>query len=120
MKTIKALLGLAVVIAVVLFLVGVAPPYFANYQFKDDVLQEARFANVAYPPKTDEDIRANLMRKAREYDIPIKAEQISISRGSGDILISIPYTVDVKFLTGQTYRLEFNPGNQPAAKQKNN
>lgn len=120
MKTIKALLGLAVLAATILFLIGVAPPYFANYQFKDDVTQEARFANVSYPPKTDEDIRANLMRKAVEYGIPIKPEQIQISRGSGDILVSIPYTVDVKFLTGHTYRLQFNPGNSPAVKQKNN
>lgn len=120
MKTIKALLGLAVVAAIVLFFIAVAPPYFANYQFKDDVAQEARFANVSYPPKTDEDIRSNLMRKAQEYGIPIKSEQISITRGSGDILVSIPYSVDVKFLTGHTYRLQFNPGNAPAVKQKNN
>ncbi len=120
MKTIKGLLGLAIVVALVLFVIAVAPPYFANYQFKDDIVQEARFANVSYPPKTDEDIRANLMRKAREYEIPIKPEQIQITRGSGDILISIPYTVDVKFLTGHTYRLQFNPGNQTAVKQRNN
>ena len=120
MKTVKALLGLAVLVGVVLFLVGVAPPYFANYQFKDDVIQEARFANISNPPKTDEDIRNNLMRKAKEYEIPIKSEQIQINRQGSDILISIPYTVDVKFITGQTYRLEFNPGNQPAARQKNN
>lgn len=120
MKTVKALLGLAVLVGVVLFLVGVVPPYFANYQFKDDVLQEARFANMSNPPKTDEDIRNNLMRKAKEYDIPIKSEMIQINRQSSDILISIPYTVDVKFLTGQTYRLQFNPGNEPAARQKNN
>jgi hypothetical protein len=120
MKTVKALLGLAVLVGVVLFLVGVAPPYFANYQFKDDVVQAARFANVSNPPKTDEDIRNDLMRKAKEYDIPIKSEQIQINRQGSDILISIPYTVDVKFLTGQTYRMEFNPGNSPAARQKNN
>lgn len=120
MKTVKALLGLAVLAAVVLFLVGVAPPYFANYQFKDDVAQEARFANVSNPPKSDEDMRNNLMRKAREYEIPIKQEQIQITRQGSEVLISIPYTVEVKFLTGQTYKLEFNPGNQPQAKQKNN
>lgn len=120
MKTVKALLGLAVVAAVVMFVIGVAPPYFNNYQFKDDVLQEARFANSSIPPKTDEDIRSNLMRKAKEYEIPIKPEQIQITRQSGDVLISIPYVVDVKFVTGQTYRLEFNPGNRPEPKQKNN
>lgn len=103
-----------------MFCIGVLPPYFANYQFKDDVAQEARFANVSNPPKSDEDIRANLMRKANEYGIPIKPETIQITRTGSDILINIPYTVDVKFLTGQTYRMEFNPGNSPAARQKNN
>ncbi len=120
MKTLKALIGLAVLAGVVLFLIGVVPPYFANYQFKDDVVQEARFANVSNPPKSDEDIRNNLMRKATEYGIPIKSEMIQINRQGSDILISIPYTVDVKFLTGQTYRMQFNPGNSPAARQKNN
>ena len=120
MKTVKALIGVAGLAGVVLFLAGVAPPYFANYQFKDDVVQEARFANVSNPPKTDEDIRNNLMKKAKEYDIPIKSDQIQISRQGSDILISIPYAVDVKFLTGQTYRMEFNPGNSPALRQKNN
>lgn len=120
MKTLKALIGLAIVAGVVMFLVGVIPPYFNNYQFKDDVEQEARFANVSVPPKSDEDIRANLMRKAVEYGIPIKPEQIQISRSGSDVLVNIPYTVDVKFITGHTYRLQFNPGNSPAARQKNN
>jgi hypothetical protein len=120
MKTLKALLGLAVLAAVVLFCIAVIPPYFANYQFKDDVLQEARFANVSNPPKTDEDIRNNLMRKATEYGIPIKPEMIQISRQGSDILISIPYSVDAKLVTGQTYHMDFNPGNSPAARQKNN
>ena len=120
MKTIKSLIGLVVVAAVVMFVIGFAPPYFNNYQFKDDVLQEARFANVSIPPKSDEDIRNNLLRKAKEYDIPLKAEQIQVTRAGSDVLISAPYAIDVKFLTGQTYRLEFNPGNQPETKQKNN
>lgn len=119
MKTLKALIGLAIVAGVVMFLVGVAPPYFYNYQFKDDVEQEARFAYSSVPPKTDEDIRANLMRKAVEYEIPIKPEQIQITRSGSAVQISIPYTVDVKFITGHTYRLQFNPGNAPA-RQKNN
>jgi hypothetical protein len=120
MKTVKSLLGLAVVAGVVMVVIGIAPPYFSNYQFKDDVLQEARFANVSIPPKSDEDIRNNLLRKAKEYDIPLKAEQIQISRSGSDVLISAPYSVNVKFLTGQTYVLQFNPGNSPETKQKNN
>lgn len=120
MKTVKSIIGLAVVAAIVMLVIGIAPPYFSNYQFKDDVLQEARFANVSIPPKSDEDIRSNLMRKAKEYDIPLKAEQIQINRSGSDVLISAPYTVNVKFLTGQTYALQFNPGNAPELKQKNN
>jgi len=120
MKTLKALVGLAVLAGVILFLIAVLPPYFANYQFKDDVVQEARFANVSNPPKSDEDIRASLMKKANEYGIPIKSEMIQITRQGSDILISIPYSVDAKLLTGQTYHMDFNPGNSAAARQKNN
>ncbi|HUQ50189.1 MAG TPA: hypothetical protein VM056_05690 [Terriglobales bacterium] len=112
MKTIKGLLGFAVVVVVLVSAWVILPPYFSNYQFKDDVIQEARFANVSNPPKSDEDIRNNLMKKVREYDMPIKPEQIQINRSGSNIMISVPYTVVVKFPTGHTYTLKFNPATE--------
>lgn len=119
MKTIKALSGLAVVVALLVAAWGIMPPYFNNYQFKDDIIQEARFANASNPPKSDEEMRVSLMKKVKDYDMPIKPEQIQISRDGSDVIIKVPYTVVVKFLTGQTYTLQFSPGTEKERRGNN-
>src|SRR5271156_5908096 len=70
MGTFKALGGFAVLIFVVVALFQVLPPIMANFSFSDDLRQVAMMAG-ANPQKTDDDVRNDVLKKAREHDLPI-------------------------------------------------
>ncbi len=93
MKTLKPLLGLAVVIAGFWMAWKLIPPYFANYQLEDFMMQEARFN--AYTPKSENDMRETVFKKAQELDIPLTREQINVQRAGNSISIWAEYSVHV-------------------------
>jgi uncharacterized protein DUF4845 len=94
MQRMKAVLGIFVVVAAFYLAWKLMPPYFNNYQFQDDLEQEARQA-VYTPTRTEQQIRDNVMKLARSEDIPIKPEDIKIQRGYETIVISVDYTVHI-------------------------
>ena len=105
MKTVKALLGIAVIAFVGMACWAVLPPYFNNYQLKDDMQSESRFS--ALSTKSEDAIRDTIYKKALEHDIAIKPEQIKVTRTGSDVIIVVDYTVDISFPTGQKYTLKF-------------
>jgi hypothetical protein len=108
MGTIKAIMGFVAIIAVIVVGFQVLPPYFANYQFEDTLNNEALAAT--YSSKTDEDVRAVVLKKAQEMEIPITREQIKVQRtgsqGVGTLAIAADYTVRVN-LPGYPLDLNF-------------
>lgn len=87
---------------IILFLVVVAgiyvgwkiiPPYFHNYEFQDDLDEIAR--RNSYTLKTDDDVRAVVIQQAGSLDIPLKEDQISISRSGDGMGISVHYRIHV-------------------------
>ncbi len=106
MKTLKALFGLFVVVAVFYTLYLVVPPYFANYQFEDAINTEARLS--AYSQKSADDIKATVIKKAHELEIPIQPEQVQVTRAGNEITISADYSVHVD-LPGYPVDLNFHP-----------
>ena len=70
MGTIKAISGFLVIVLAVMALFQVAPPLMANYSFEDDLRNVAMMAG-ANPQKTDEDVRNDVLRKAKDHDLPI-------------------------------------------------
>jgi hypothetical protein len=108
MGTIKAIIGFAAIIAVIIVGFAVLPAYFTNYQFEDTLNNEALAAT--YSTKTDEDIRNNVFKKAQEMEIPITREQIRVQRtgsqGVGTLAIAADYTVRVN-LPGYPLDLNF-------------
>ncbi len=109
MSTIKLILGIAVIVALVIVGAAVIPPYFNNYQFEDAINTEALAAT--YSSKSDEDIRGIVYKKAKEMDIPIAPEQIKVhragSQGTGTLAIEASYTVHVD-LPGYPLDLNFH------------
>lgn len=93
MKTIKALFGLFVVVAMFYLAWKVLPPYFSNYQFQDELENQARY--FSYNVKTEQEMRDTIAKKAREYDIPVTSEQIKVERMGADLAISTNYTVHI-------------------------
>lgn len=108
MNTIKLLVGIGAIVAVILIGVQVLPPYMNNYQFQDALNNEALAAT--YSNKTEDDIRDIAYKAAKENDIPIKPEQIKVIRsggiGTGSLVIEANYTVHVQ-LPGYPLDLNF-------------
>ena len=83
---------LLLVAAGVYFGLQFIPVLVDTYSFKDSMSEEAKFASS----RSDEAIQNNLLRRARELDLPINAKQIKITRNAGRIIIKADYTVEVE------------------------
>jgi hypothetical protein len=77
MGTFKALVGLLAIVLVVVALFQVLPPIMANFSFTDDLRQVAMMAG-ANPTRTDDDVRNDVLRKAKEHDLPIDEKQVTV------------------------------------------
>ena len=102
----KALMGLALVFGAGYLAFMFMPPYFSNFQFTDDVQTIAKFAAVN--SRTEDDLRAEVMKKARDYDLPIKPEQLKVSRGERAVNISVDYVVVVNLIGDKQVPLNFH------------
>jgi len=111
MGTLKALVGLLAIVGAVFCIAQVAPPLMANYSFQDDLKTEAMMAG-ANPQRTDEEVRTNVLRKAKEHDLPIDAKQVRVQRistpGLSAVYVEADYTVPVN-LPGYSFDMHFNP-----------
>lgn len=106
MKTVKALFGVFLLVAVIYVSWAIAPHYFNNYRFADAIEVEARLN--AYSNKSERDMQESLYKKARELNLPLKAEQINVRRDGDAIRIWAEYTVLVN-LPGYPLTLRFQP-----------
>ncbi len=109
MSTVKLLLGIAVIAAVIIVGVQVLPPFMNNYQFEDALNNQALAAT--YSNKSEDEIRDLAFKAAKDMDIPIKPEQIKVIRkgglGTGVLTIEANYTVRVD-LPGYPLDLNFH------------
>ncbi|HSA94346.1 MAG TPA: hypothetical protein VLE48_15135 [Terriglobales bacterium] len=106
MRTLKALIGLAVVVAGIYLAYRLIPPYFANFQLEDAIESEARLGS--YSNKSEAEIVDIVLKKARDLDIPLRAEQVHVLRDSNGLTIWAEYTVHVD-LPGRPVDLKFRP-----------
>jgi hypothetical protein len=105
----KIIFGIFIMVAAVILIASLAPPYFSNYQFEDAIKTESQMST--YTSKTEDVIRDEVFKKAEEMDIPITKEQIKVVRngvvGTGSVSIEAAYTVHVN-LPGYPLDLNFN------------
>ena len=111
MGTIKALLGFLAIIFVVVACFEVAPPMMANYSFQDDLRNVALMDGGNFQ-KTDEDVRNDVLRKAKEQNLPITGKEITVQRintpGMSALYVAADYSVTVN-LPGYSFDMHFNP-----------
>ncbi|HKN16885.1 MAG TPA: hypothetical protein VJX47_08085 [Candidatus Sulfotelmatobacter sp.] len=111
MGIIKACLGFLVIAAVVVGLFQVAPPMLANYSFSDD-LKTVAMMDSANLQKTDEDVRNDVIRKAKEHDLPIEPKQVTVQRinspGLSAVYVAADYSITIN-LPGYSFDMHFNP-----------
>jgi len=113
MGTVKAILGVLVMVAVAIIGIKVIPPYFSNYEFEDYIKNEA--LQSTYGTRSEDDIRNSVIKHAREYDIQLTDKQVHVARtgssGTGTLSIEADYTVPVE-LPGYVTTLEFHPSSK--------
>ena len=93
-----------VLVLVVAALIGfkVVPVKYANSQIYDFMYEQAKFAQQA----PTERIRKEVLRKARELNIPLDPKKLSIRRRGGRIQIELEYEEVLRF-PGYTYTWHF-------------
>ena len=109
MEKLKPFLTIFVIVAVIYLGIKLVPPFFNDWQFQDFIESEARIDT--YNMKPEADIRHDLMRSARENDIPITEDMLVVQRGNGSIYIGTKYKVHVD-LPGYPVDLEFTPSSK--------
>jgi hypothetical protein len=106
MGRLKALIGLLAVGGAVYMGAMVMPVYFSSYQFKDEVVTESKFASID-PNKSEENIREAVYKKAQSHELPLKPEQIRVTRNGRDVTIEAPYTVTIDLIGGKQWVANF-------------
>ncbi len=83
----------------------VLPAKFASSRFEDFMREEAAFGSSKGNPQ----IIQELLREAREQEIPLTKEQIEIVRTRESITISIHYELTLSFLGQFQYVWKHDP-----------
>jgi len=111
MGTLKALGGFLAILFVVVGLFEVAPPLMANYSFQDD-LRTVALMDSGNLQKTEEDVRNDVIRKAKEHELPVSPKQVTVQRintpGMSAVYVAADYSVTVN-LPGYSFDMHFNP-----------
>jgi hypothetical protein len=109
MSTIKMFLGIFVIAGGVYVAAKLIPPYYENYQFQDAIKNEATLDT--YTPKSENEIRQSIFRKAQDLEIPIAEDGIKVQRQgnqfSGLVIVRAAYVVHVD-LPGYPLDLHFD------------
>ena len=99
----KAIVYTAILVIGVFVAFKLVPLYVAQYQLKDKMEEQARFAVVNR--YSEDQVRDNIFRVIEDLDIPAKREDIKVASTTHGISISVDYTVPVDFLV---YKTEMN------------
>lgn len=114
MKSFKAIFGLAVIGLFVYVGLKLFPPYFANFQFQDDVTTAARFAGVD-TRSTEDSVREDIIKKAKAYDIALKPEQVRVTKDGRTVYVLVVYDVTVDLGAGRSYTFHFEDASDAKA-----
>jgi predicted lipid carrier protein YhbT len=96
----KAFVYLAILISGIFAAVKLVPAYVANYQLKDKMSEQARFAIVNR--YTEEQIKDNIFRTIQDLDIPATRDDVKVANTNQGIAITVNYTVPVDLVVYKT------------------
>jgi hypothetical protein len=111
MGTVKLLIGFLAIVGVAVAGFQIAPPLLTNYSFQDD-LRNIAMVDGSNIQKNEEDIRTDVLRKAKEHELQLDAKQITVqnisSPGMRAMYVAVDYSVPVN-LPGYSFDMHFNP-----------
>ena len=99
----KAIIYTVILVAGIYAAFKLVPLYVANYELKDKISEQARFAVVNR--YSEEQVRDILFKTIQDLDIPAKRDDIKVQQTNHGLLISVNYTVPVDF---RVYKTEIN------------
>lgn len=102
----KALFATVILIAMIYAAVKIVPVYVVNYQLQDSLQEVATFATVNR--RTPDAIKTDVEQKLTDLGIQADPNTIQVSDLSGNVTISLEYTVPVD-LTVYQLQLHFHP-----------
>jgi predicted amino acid dehydrogenase len=102
----KALFAFVVLIAMIYAAVKIVPAYVTEYQLQDSMQEEATFATINR--KTADAIKSDVEQKLTDLGIQADPSTIQVTAYSGNVTISLEYTVPVD-LTLYQLQLHFHP-----------
>ncbi|HXB71563.1 MAG TPA: hypothetical protein VNY05_25225 [Candidatus Acidoferrales bacterium] len=88
------------------FAVVLVPTYYRNLKLQRSVVEITQ--NVENQTQPDDRIRLLVVNRARELDLPVKADNVHINRWQRKLRIDVGYFVRVAF-PGYTVDLHFHP-----------
>lgn len=99
MKTIKLVLGFALIVGAFFACWRIVPPYFYHYQFSD-ALENVTMSQI-YRDTGEEDMRTLVIRTARENGVDLKPEDVTVNRTGLGLTVNVAYTVPVDLVVTQ-------------------
>ena len=96
-------IGLILLAAAIFVAYKIIPVKVAAADFRREVIDEARSAGR----HNDARIRASIMNKAEELELPVKQENLKVVRRNNSIKIEVEYTVPIDLL-GYIYENKFH------------
>jgi hypothetical protein len=96
MGKLKGLIGILTVVGIFYAAWNLIPPYFNNYQLQDALDDIAR--KNSYTQSTDEEIRKSVVKKAETEDIPLREDQVVVTRSQDGLGITVKYRIHVEMV----------------------
>lgn len=88
----RLILGVLVLVAMATILISLAPVYIENYELGKDVKLLMRASDPG-----DDALRAAVIRRAHQLDLPVEAGDIQITRRDGKVNLEAKYVVQVDY-----------------------
>jgi hypothetical protein len=105
----KAIIYTVILAAAVFAAVKVVPVYVAEYELKDKITEQARFAVVNR--YTEDQVRDIIFKVIQDLDIPANREDIKVQNTNHGVMITVNYSVPVDFKVYKT-ELSFSPSSE--------
>lgn len=97
------IISLVILLIVAFIAFKMVPVKVKSAEFRAELVDEAKSGSL----RKDKEIRANLMDKAAELNLPLQNEDLKINRSRSQITIEARYVVPIEF-PGYTYMWEFD------------
>lgn len=105
----KAIIYTLILAAAVYAAVKVVPVYVAEYELKDKITEQARFAIVNR--YSEDQVRDIIFKVIQDLDIPANREDIKVRNTNHGVMITVNYSVPVDFKVYKT-EINFSPSSE--------